>query len=344
MPDFQSIVDEYQHLTEDSADPAKVGDLAEIGERINSLQQKAAIAKEILKLDAQIAQNQELLQDPEMKELAKSDLTALSAQKQAFLNEFQALEENELNTEDSRPAIMEFRPGAGGEEARIWLEDLKRMYLRFAENQGIKYVSLDENTLLFSGRPSDPDLSQGAYGLFKWESGVHRVQRVPETESQGRIHTSTASVVVLPKVDPGKVEIRDDELEWQFFRSGGKGGQNVNKVSTGVRLIHAPSGIIVVSTQERYQQRNREIALDLLRSQLWERQEEERLGQLDTTRKIAVGRGMRAEKIRTYNYPQNRVTDHRVGVSWHSLDTIMEGSLTDLFTTLHREISSQTAT
>ncbi|EKD79759.1 MAG: hypothetical protein ACD_40C00322G0003 [uncultured bacterium] len=216
------------------------------------------------------------------------------------------------------------------------------MYKRFAETCGLKYELQGEGTYLFSGHPSNLNLPQGAYGLFKWESGVHRVQRVPATESAGRIHTSTASIAVLPKVDPQKVTIRDEDLEWQFFRAGGHGGQNVNKVSTAVRLIHKPTGITTVSSQERYQQSNRDICLDFLRSKLWELQEEERIGKLKATRRSAVGRGMRAEKIRTYNYPQNRVTDHRIGISWHNLDTLLEGNLLELLTTLHQEINKET--
>lgn len=340
MLDYTKIAKEYQQLTADAANPSKVRDLAEIGEQISAIQDKAKIAESLVQLDAQAEETEALLADPEMAQIAKSELAIIQAKRKQLLTELAKLEEQELSTEDLRPAIMEFRPGAGGEEAKIWMEDLQRMYLRFAETSGLKYAYLDDNTLIFSGKPSDPTLPQGAYGLFKWESGVHRVQRVPTTESQGRIHTSTASIAVLPKVDKSKVEVKDEDLEWQFFRAGGKGGQNVNKVSTAVRLIHTPTGLTVVSSQERYQQRNREIALDLLLAKLWEIQEEERLAKLDATRRSAVGRGSRSEKIRTFNFPQNRVTDHRIGESWHNLESILEGNLTDLFTTLHQQITN----
>jgi peptide chain release factor 1 len=277
----------------------------------------------------------------ELANLARSEIHSLESDILRLKSELSSLETTADNAEDKRPAIVEFRAGAGGEEAKIWASDLERMYLRFAEIQGIKYELLDEGTYLFSGHPSDPALPQGAYGLFKWESGVHRVQRVPATESQGRIHTSTASVAVLPKIDPEKITVREEDLEWQFFRAGGHGGQNVNKVSTAVRLIHKPTGITTVSTQERYQERNRQICLDFLRSKLWEIQEEERVAKAEAKRRTAVGRGMRAEKIRTYNYPQNRVTDHRIGVSWHNLESILEGNLTELMVDLHREISKE---
>ncbi len=339
--DYTNLVADYDRLLAESADPKNVDRLGDIGLAISDLEDKVVLARELVKIDTELAGNESLLSDPEMRSLAQAEIYRLNAEKATKLEALSALERAAENTEDKRPAIIEFRPGAGGEEAKIWVNDLFRMYTRFAELMGIKYELLDENTYLFTGRPNDPSLPQGAYGIFKWESGVHRVQRVPATEAQGRIHTSTASVAVLPKIDPQKLVIREEELEWQFFRAGGHGGQNVNKVSTAVRLIHKPTGIAVVSTQERYQQRNREIALDLLRSQLWEKQEEARLAKLDTQRRSAVGRGMRAEKIRTYNYPQNRVTDHRINVSWHNLSGILEGDLTELIRTVGIELTKE---
>lgn len=337
--DLESLVSEYDDLVAQSADPGNIDRLADIGEALADLEPRARLAKDILSFQSQILDTEKLSQDPQMKDLAKAEIAELETKAAAARAELKSLETAEDTAEDKRPAIVEFRPGAGGEEAKIWSDNLKRMYMRFAELIGIKYQFLDENTMLFSGRPNDPALPQGPYGLFKWESGVHRVQRVPETEAQGRIHTSTASIAVLPKVDPAKVEVKNEDLEWQFFRAGGHGGQNVNKVSTAVRLIHKPTGITTVSTQERYQERNREICLDFLRSKLWELQEEERLAKIDATRKSAVGRGMRSEKIRTYNYPQNRVTDHRIGISWHNLEAILDGNLTELISTTALEMS-----
>lgn len=342
MPvNYTQIVSDYDRLLKESADPGNIDRLGDIGASLSELEDKIELARELVKIDADLSGNESLLSDPEMKSLASDEIYRLNGEKAAKVEALNALERAAENTEDKRPAIIEFRPGAGGEEAKIWVNDLFRMYTRFAELMGIKYELLDENTYLFTGRPNDPTLPQGAYGLFKWESGVHRVQRVPATEAQGRIHTSTASLAVLPKIDAQKLVIREEELEWQFFRAGGHGGQNVNKVSTAVRLIHIPTGIAVVSTQERYQQRNREICLDLLRSQLWEKQEEERLAKIDSQRKSAVGRGMRAEKIRTYNYPQNRVTDHRINISWHNLSGILEGDLTELIKTVGIEMTKE---
>ncbi len=343
MPtDLSALLAKYNTLVVESGDPANIGRIAEISEEIADLEPKATLAKEILSLKQRILENKELATGTdEIATLARAEIYDLESSVLSLESQLASLETSADTEQDKRPAIIEFRAGAGGDEAKIWAADLERMYKRFAEIQGIKYELIDEGTYLFSGRPSDATLPQGAYGLFKWESGVHRVQRVPATESQGRIHTSTASVAVLPKVDPQKITVRDEDLEWQFFRAGGHGGQNVNKVSTAVRLIHKPTGITTVSSQERYQQRNREICLDFLRSKLWEIQEEERIAKLEATRRTAVGRGSRAEKIRTYNYPQNRVTDHRVGLSWHNLEAILEGDLTDLLFSLNQEINKE---
>lgn len=221
--------------------------------------------------------------------------------------------------------IIEFRPGAGGDEAKIWMQDLIAMYTRYAVLKGLEVEALDEGVIKIKGKQ--------AYPLFRFESGVHRVQRVPETERQGRIHTSTATVAVLPEIPEQQVEIREEDLDWQFYRSGGKGGQNVNKVSTAVRLTHVPTGIVVTSSQERQQAQNRAFALSLLRSQLWEIEEEKRQEALGEARSV-IGRAQRAEKIRTYNFPQNRLTDHRIPQSWHDLDRRLVGDLDDVVSAL----------
>lgn len=341
MPtDLAALLSKYDALVAKSGDPRYQSELAEIGAEISALSPLAQLAREIVSLETQLQETQELSNgQDELAKLAKTEMHELELKIATKRQQLNLLETTEDTAEDRRPAIVEFRPGAGGDEAKIWAADLTRMYQRFAEIEGLKYELQGEGTYLFSGHPKDPSLPQGAYGLLKWESGVHRVQRVPATESQGRIHTSTASVAVLPKVDPQKVTLRDEDLEWQFFRAGGHGGQNVNKVSTAVRLIHKPTGIVTVSSQERYQQRNREICLDFLRSKLWELQEEARLNKLEATRRSAVGRGARAEKIRTYNYPQNRVTDHRVNLSFHNLDSIIEGNLTEMLRSILTEIN-----
>jgi peptide chain release factor 1 len=213
---------------------------------------------------------------------------------------------------------LEVRGATGGDEAKIWASDLTRMYMRYAARRGWKVSFLDENTLLIAGF--------GAWDGLKNEAGVHRVQRIPTTERRGRIHTSTATVATLPEIKESEVKLNPNEVEIQFFRASSQGGQNVQKVSTAVRLIHKPTGITVSAQRERFQEQNRRIAMELLRAKLWERQEEEKMRTIAGYRSV-IGRGMRAEKIRTYNFPQDRVTDHRIGKSFGNLEAIVDGNL-----------------
>ncbi|HWA51699.1 MAG TPA: peptide chain release factor-like protein [Patescibacteria group bacterium] len=213
---------------------------------------------------------------------------------------------------------LEIRGATGGDEAKLWGQDLLRMYSRFATRKLWKFELIDEATLKITG--------ENVFALLKNESGVHRVQRVPSTEKRGRIHTSTATVAVLPQLTETDIKINPQDLDWQFIRAGGHGGQNVNKVSTAVRLTHKPTGIMIVAREERFQQQNRIIAMDLLRAKLWEKAELEKERTVAGYRS-AIGRGMRAEKIRTYNFPQDRVTDHRIHKNWGNLEKIMDGEL-----------------
>ncbi len=221
--------------------------------------------------------------------------------------------------------ILEVRGATGGDEAKIWANDLVRMYTRFATIKGFKVESLDEGVIRIHG--------PHAFLILQFESGVHRVQRIPTTERYGRIQTSTATVAALPDIEESQVYINPSDLEWEFYRAGGKGGQNVNKVSTAVRLRHKPSGLVVSAQTERYQEQNRRIALSLLRGKLWELEEEKKMATVGGAR-AAIGRGMRAEKIRTYNFPQNRLTDHRINKSWHNLEDIIEGKMDKVVSTL----------
>ncbi len=211
--------------------------------------------------------------------------------------------------------IIEALPGVGGDESKIWMQNLLDSYIKFATRKGFKVSFLEDNIIKFTG--------EGAFNLFKNETGVHRVQRIPATERKGRIHTSTAIIVVLPQIIQSDIRINPSDLEWQFYRSGGHGGQNVNKVSTAVRLIHKPTGIVTTASRERYQEANRKIALDLLTSKLYQLEEEKRKGVMNSF-VTNVGTGERADKIRTYNFPQNRLTDHRLGKSFYNLEDVIE--------------------
>ncbi|MDP1722494.1 MAG: peptide chain release factor-like protein [Candidatus Gottesmanbacteria bacterium] len=230
--------------------------------------------------------------------------------------------------------ILELRPGPGGDEAKIWAGDLMRMYTRYGTIMGWKVESLDDLVIRIRGT--------GVFTKLQYEAGTHRVQRIPSTERHGRIHTSTATVAVLPEIPENEVTIRNDDLEWDFFRSGGKGGQNVNKVSSAVRLRHKPSGIVVACQTERDQFQNRSVALSMLRAKLWERELLAR-EQTMTEQRSVIGRGMRAEKIRTYNYPQNRVTDHRINKSWHNLEDVMSGKMQKISEVLSTLLDSPTS-
>lgn len=281
---------------------------------------------------------QKLVDDPELGLLAKEEIKKLEEEKKQLIESFEIKKilidqtGSEKDDLDTRNTILELRGAAGGEEAKIWASDLFRMYLRFCETKKFKTEILEENVVKIKGK--------NTFGLFKYEAGVHRVQRIPTTESSGRIHTSTATVAVLPELEDIDFHLNEEDLKWEFYRSGGHGGQNVNKVSTAVRLTYLPTNLIVTCQTERYQAQNREIALKLLRAKLWEQAEEESLSKLTADRRAQIGRGMRAEKIRTYNFPQDRVTDHRINKSWHNLEGIMEGELEEIVTSLSQAFSN----
>jgi peptide chain release factor 1 len=217
-------------------------------------------------------------------------------------------------------AILEFRSGPGGDESYLWMADLKNMYVRYSNKVGWKVSDLDDNVIKITGL--------GAYDQLKWETGTHRVQRIPATEKHGRIHTSTAAVVVLPQITSNDIAIRPEDVEITATRAGGHGGQNVNKVATAVRLVHKPTNIQIFVREERYQLQNREIAMDILKAKLWQIEEEKRSSQVGSARS-SIGMAMRADKIRTYNYARNQIKDHRINKEFN-LSRCLDGDLTDL--------------
>lgn len=287
------------------------------------------VSNELMRLDDVVAA------DPSMKELAEEERKALTEQQEGLLKNMEEILIEEAKEEEIPiAAVMEFRAGAGGDEASLFAEELSQMYMRYAEKNGWQITLLDDwKAFEIKGR--------GAYEALRFETGVHRVQRVPETEKQGRVHTSTASVAIMPIRKKTTIEINPADIEIEFSRSGGAGGQNVNKVETAVRLVHKPTGIDVRSSSERSQLKNREKAMSLLAAKLETLHEEEEARKHAETRKNQVGTGDRSEKIRTYNFPQNRITDHRIKESWHNIEAVFAGELDTIVEVLRKHASGE---
>jgi len=280
--------------------------------------------------------------DPEMKEMAELEISDLQPQLDILEEKINYLLIPK-DPEDSKDVIFEIRSGTGGDEASIFAGDLFRMYTKYFETQGWKTEILDENPGSVGGYNKIVIEVYGAdvYGKLKFESGAHRVQRVPKTESQGRVHTSAATVVVMPKFEEEEIDIRKDDLKTDTFRAQGAGGQHVNKTESGVRFTHIPTGIVAESTDSRSQHKNREIALQRLFVKIKDAARERTYIEQKDKRKSLVGSGDRSDKIRTYNYPQNRVTDHRINLTLYNLDRIVEGDLEEIITSLQREENAE---
>lgn len=306
------------------------------------------LKEQIALIEKQITDTQKLLSDPELRALAESEIQKLTEQKSALeqsLNQNSGGSSSSDNV-DSHNCIVEIRAAAGGDEAGLFAGDLYRMYTRFATNKGWKVEQLSSNE---GGIGNIKEAifkvnGFGAYGILKFESGVHRVQRVPVTESSGRIHTSTATVAVLPELKDQDFHINEANLKIDTFHASGHGGQNVQKVETAVRVTHIPTGMVATCQTERSQFQNREKALDILRARVFEQEEAKKMAAVAKDRKLQVGTGDRSEKIRTYNFPQDRITDHRINKNWHNIEVILDGDLDQLLTDLQEASSADEKT
>ena len=282
-----------------------------------------------------VEQAKEMLEDPDLRDMAKEELSELEPEQEALERELQLLLLPK-DPNDDRNVIVEIRAGTGGEEAALFASELARMYTHYADARGWKTEELDANLTELGGvkELSMMISGKGAYSRLKYESGAHRVQRVPETESGGRIHTSAATVAVMPEVDDVEVEITPNDLRIDTYRAGGAGGQHVNRTDSAVRIVHIPTGIVVQCQNERSQIQNREQAMRMLRSKLWDKALQERADEVSAFRKSQVGSGDRSERIRTYNYPQGRVTDHRINLTLYKLPQFLNGDMDEMLDAL----------
>ncbi len=331
---LQAVVNKYEELCARSeqpdfyADPQKA---AKLLREKNDLEPIVDCFQAYKKAEQDILDAQELLSDPEMKEMAQEEFQAAKATKEELYEKLQLLL-LPRDPNDEKNVIVEIRGGVGGEESALFAHSLFRMYTMYAARMGwtVELMNLSETEL---GGVKEVDFilsGRGAYSRMKYESGVHRVQRVPETESGGRVHTSTATVAVLPEMEEVDVQINPADIEMQVYRASGAGGQHVNKTSSAVRLIHKPSGIVVACQEERSQLQNREKCMRMLASKLYEIEQERIESEHGGLRRSQVGTGMRNERIRTYNFPQGRVTDHRIGLTLYKIDAVMDGDLDEI--------------
>ncbi|WP_337864847.1 peptide chain release factor 1 [Ignavibacterium sp.] len=331
---LEKVKQRYNQINELYSNPEYINNpekMIALNKEKSEIEDIVQVYEKYVKIIKDIEGNKEIIENSTEKELvdmAYAEMDVLNTQKEKLEEEIKVLLLPK-DPNDDKNVIMEIRAGTGGEEAALFANDLFRMYTRYAEMRGWKYEIIDLNETGLGGT-KEVILSvsgDNVYGDLKYESGVHRVQRVPETEASGRVHTSAASVAVLPEVEDVEVEINPNDLKIDIFRSGGAGGQNVNKVETAVRITHLPTGIVVQCQDERSQLKNRQKAMKVLKARLYDIEMRKQMEQISAQRKSQVRSGDRSEKIRTYNFPQNRVTDHRIGLTLYNLSNIMEGQL-----------------
>ncbi|CCY78879.1 peptide chain release factor 1 [Mycoplasma sp. CAG:877] len=339
---LEATLEKYQYLENELTKPEVLSDIKktrEYSKEMSNIEDIVNCYKKYKKVLEGIEQSKEMLKDPEIGEMAKEELKALEEEKETLDGELEILLIPK-DPDDDKNVVMEIRGAAGGDEANIFAGDLFRMYTRYAEKKGFTYQVYNSVDGTAGGFSQIELIIKGknAYSILKYESGSHRVQRVPVTESNGRLQTSTATVLVMPEVDEDiDIEINPNDLRIDIYRSSGCGGQGVNTTDSAVRITHLPTNTVVTCQNERSQIQNKEQALKVLKSRLYELEQQKKLEEAGTARRSKIGTGDRAEKIRTYNYPQNRVTDHRIGYTTKNLDRVMDGDLDDIINALIQE-------
>ena len=342
---LQAVENRYEELCAKSEQPDFYEDpkkAAALLREKNDLEPIIEAYRAYRRAEQDMADAEELMSDPEMRELCQQTFQDAKLSREQFHRQLQLLLLPK-DPNDDKSVIMEIRGGVGGEESALFAHSLFRMYSMYASRMGwqVELMNYSETEL---GGVKEADFvinGRGAYSRLKYESGVHRVQRVPETESGGRVHTSTATVAVLPEMDEVDVQINPTDIEMQVYRASGAGGQHVNKTSSAVRLIHKPSGIVVACQEERSQLQNREKCMRMLASKLYEIEQEKLDSQVTGMRRSQVGTGMRNERIRTYNFPQGRVTDHRIGLTLYKIDAVMDGGIDELIDALATAVQAE---
>jgi len=345
---YDDIKQKFKELEIKLSDPEVIKDqkeLVKISQQHSSLKKVIDLILDLEKTNLCIAENNEIVTkdyDPELKTMAQAELNELT-EKAARLNEKIEDELHPASPNDKKNAIIEIRAGAGGDEAALFAGELFRMYARYGERKGLKLEIIDSSLIGIGGFKEVVFSVKGenAYGLLKFEAGTHRVQRVPETEKQGRVHTSTVTVVVLPEAEEVDIEIKANDLRIDTFCSSGPGGQCVNTTYSAIRIVHIPTGITVSCQDQKSQHQNKEKALQVLRSRLLAKQEDEKRLADSNARQTQIGGGDRSDKIRTYNFPQDRITDHRINMNWHNITKIMDGEIDELITELRKAAKNE---